>query len=46
MLLELYVMISLEGVPAITGASQQNRHIKFDRIYEQANEARLFFDRI
>lgn len=49
MLLQLYVSITQEGIFTMNGLGlqqQKNRHLKYDRIYEQANEFRPFFEQI
>ena len=46
-MIELYVLIVQEGIFSITGVSPlQSKHIKYDRIYEEADGARDLFEKI
>lgn len=46
-MIELYVLIVQEGVFSLTGVNpQQPKHIKYDRIYEEADSARDLFSSI
>jgi hypothetical protein len=46
-MIELYVLIVQEGVFSITGVNPlQAKHIKYDRIYEEADSTKAIFEEI
>jgi hypothetical protein len=46
-MIELYVLIVQEGVFSITGVNpSQAKHVKYDRIYEEADSAKSIFEEI
>jgi hypothetical protein len=46
-MIELYVLIVQEGVFSITGVNPlQAKHVKYDRIYEEADSTKAVFEEI